>query len=136
MCYEICSCGKEGLAAHQLAQIECAAVKEIGEAYGFIPNLYISTHLNARHVLGETPTEVYFAHFTNKQLHELTSSKSIPSAATSILGFGLKFIPIPKKSIPQTDVDEAIKCFNRHFYLKVHYADDNAEEDKEAVKKL
>ncbi len=72
----------------------------------------------------------------NKQFHDLTSSKSIPSAATSILGFGLKFIPVPKKSIPQTNVNEAIKCFDCNFYLKVHSADDDAEEDKESVKKL
>jgi hypothetical protein len=87
-------------------------------------------------VLGETPTEVYSAHFTNEQFHDLTSSKSFPSAATSILGFGLKFIPVPKKSIRQTNVDEAIKCFDREFYLKVHFADDDAEEDKESVEKL
>ncbi len=127
---------EEGQAAHQLAQLERSAVKEIGEAYSFIPNLSISTHLNACHVLGKTPTEVYFAHFMNKQFHDLTSSKSIPSAATSILGFGLKFIPVPKKSIHQTDVDKASKHFDRDFYLKVHFADDNAEEDKESGKKL
>jgi hypothetical protein len=109
---------------------------KIGEAYGFVPNLSISNHLNAHHVLSKTPTEVYFAHFTNKLFHNLTSSKSIPSAATSILGFGLKFIPVPKKSIRQTDVNEAIKRFDRNFYLEVHFADDNVEEDEESVKKL
>ncbi len=111
-------------------------MKEIREAYGFVPNLSISNHLNARHVLGKTPTRVYFAHFTNKQFHNLTSGKSIPAATTSILGFGLKFIPVPKKSIRQDDVDKAIKCFNRDIYLKVNFADDDAEKDKEAVKKL
>jgi hypothetical protein len=119
--------------AHQLAQIERAAVKKIEEAYGFIPNLSISTHLNPRHVLGKTPMEVYFAHFPNKQFHDLTSSKSIPSAATSILGFGLKFIPVPKKSIRQTEVDEAIKRIDCDFYLKVHFANDDAEEDKDQL---
>jgi hypothetical protein len=111
-------------------------VKEIREAYGFVPNLSISNHLNARHVLSKTPTKVYFAHFTNKQFHDLTSGKSIPAAATSILGFGLKFIPVPKKSIRQDNVDKAIKRFDRNFYLKVHFANDDAKKDKEAVKKL
>jgi hypothetical protein len=83
--------------------------------YGFIPNQKISTHLNARHVLGDTPTEVYFAHFTNKHFHNLTTNKSIPTAASTILGFGLKFIPVPKKSIYQDDVDKAIKRFDRDF---------------------
>ncbi len=66
----------------------------------------------------------------------MTSGKSIPAAPTSILGFGLKFIPVPKKSIRQGDVDVAIKCFDRDFYLKVHFADDDAEKDEEAVEKL
>jgi hypothetical protein len=102
---------------------------------GFVPNLSISNHLT-HHVLGKTPTGEYFAHFTNKQFHDLTSGKSIPAAATSILGFGLKFIPVPKKSILQVNVNEAIKRFDRNFYLKVHFADDDLEKDEEAVEKL
>ncbi len=77
--------------------------------YRFIPNLAISTHLNACHVLGKTPTGVYFAHSTNKQFYDHTTKKIIPTAALTILGFGLKFIPIPKKSIHQDDIDKAIK---------------------------
>jgi hypothetical protein len=46
-------------------------------------------------VLGKTSMGVYFAHFTNKQFHDHTTKKIIPAAAT-VLGFGLKFIPIPK----------------------------------------
>jgi hypothetical protein len=60
-------------------------------------------------VLGKTPTGVYFVHFTNKQFHDHMTKKIIPAAASTILGFGLEFIPIPKKSIRQDDVDEAIK---------------------------
>ncbi len=71
--------------------------------YGFVPDPRISTHLNARHVLGDTPTGVYLSHFTNKKFHDLTTKKSIPAAAATVLGFGLKFIPIPKKSIKQDD---------------------------------
>jgi hypothetical protein len=112
-------------------------MRETRENYGFVPNLAISTHLNARHVLGETPTEAYFAHFTNKQFHDHTTKKIIPAAASTILGFGLKFIPVPKKSIHQDDVDEAIKRFNRDFYLKVFFADDEyTSEDDEPIEKL
>jgi hypothetical protein len=68
-------------------------------------------------VLGDTPTGVYLSHFTNKKFHDLTTKKSIPAAAATVLGFGLKFIPVPKKSIKQDDVDEAIKRFDRDFYL-------------------
>jgi hypothetical protein len=75
--------------------------------------------LNARHVLGKTPTGFHFAHFTNKQFHDHTTKKIIPAVASTVLGFGLKFIPIPKKSICQDDVDKAIKRFDCDFYLKV-----------------
>jgi hypothetical protein len=60
-------------------------------------------------VLGDTPTGVYFTHFTNKHFHNLTTKKSIPAAAATVLGFGLNFIPVPKKSIHQHDVNEAVK---------------------------
>jgi hypothetical protein len=55
------------------------------------------------------------------------AKKSIPAAAATVLGFCLKFIPVPKKSIYQDDIDNAIKQFDRDFYLKVHFADDNAD---------
>ena len=105
--------------------------------YGFVPDPRISTHLNARHVLGDTPTGVYLSHFTNKKFHDLTTKKSIPAAAATVLGFGLKFIPVPKKSIKQIDVDEAIKRFDRDFYLKVFFADsDDDSDDEDPIEKL
>ena len=105
--------------------------------YGFVPDPRISTHLNARHVLGDTPTGVYLSHFTNKKFHDLTTKKSIPAAAATVLGFGLKFIPVPKKSIKQEDVDEAIKRFDRDFYLKVFFADsDDDSDDEDPIEKL
>jgi len=106
--------------------------------YGFVPDPRISTHLNARHVLGDTPTGVYLSHFTNKKFHDLTTKKSIPAAAATVLGFGLKFIPVPKKSIKQDDVDEAIKRFDRDFYLKVFFADsdDDDDDDEDPIEKL
>jgi hypothetical protein len=116
-------------------QIKKQAARENRENFGFIPNVKISTHLNAHHVLGKTPTGVYFAHFTNKQFHDFTTKKIIPAAASTVLGFGLKFIPVPKKSIHQDDVNVAIKRFNQDFYLKVFFAnDDKTPEDEETIK--
>ncbi len=51
--------------------------------------------------------------------------------AATVLSFGLKFIPIPKKSIHQNNVDEAIKHLNQDFHLKVFFADDNKNSDDE-----
>jgi hypothetical protein len=100
---------EEGRQAPQLAQIDILATREIEKNYGFIPNTNISTHLNVHHVLGNTSTGVYFTHFTNKHFQDLTTKKSIPTTAATVLGFGLKFIPIPKKSIHQDDVNKAVK---------------------------
>jgi len=128
---------EEGHLAHQLAQIDNLATREILNNYGFIPDPKISTHLSAHHVLDDTPTGFYLSHFTNKKFHDLTTKKSIPAAAATVLGFGLKFIPVPKKSIKQDDVDEAIKRFDRDFYLKVFFADsDDDDDDEDPIKKL
>ncbi len=57
--------------------------------------------------------------------------------AVTVLSFGLKFIPVPKKSIHQDDVNKAIKQFDQDFYLKVSFTDDDANsDDKEQIKKL
>jgi hypothetical protein len=86
---------------------------------------------------GTTPTGVYFTQFTNKHFHDLTTKNSIPPAVATVLGFGLKFIPVPKKSIHQDDVDKAVKRFDQDFYLKVFFANNNANSNnEEPIKKL
>jgi hypothetical protein len=87
---------EEGHKAHKIAQITNQAMRDTCKNYGLIANLAISTHLSTHHVLGKTPMGVYFAHFTNKQFHDQPTKKIIPAAASTVLGFGLKFIPIPK----------------------------------------
>jgi hypothetical protein len=112
-------------------------MREVQGNYEFIPNPNISTHLNARHVLGDTPTGVYLSHFTNQHFHDLTNKKSIPTVAATVLGFGLKFIPVPKKSIHQNNVGKAIKRFDQDFYLKGFFANDDKNlDDKEPIEKL
>jgi hypothetical protein len=65
------------------------------------------------------------------------TKKSIPAAAATVLGLGLKFIPFPKKSICPDDIDEALKRFDGDFYLNVHFADDNVDSDnEEPIEKL
>jgi hypothetical protein len=83
------------------------AERETQESYGFLPP-EVSIHLNARHVLGNTSPDVYFSHFINKTFHDLTSGKSLPAAAQYLLGFGLKFIPVPKKLLRPIDIDQGI----------------------------
>ncbi len=85
-------------------------------------------------MLGDTSPDVYFSHFTNKTFHDLTPGKSLPAAATFLLGFGLRFIPIPKKSLQLKEIDEGINRFDRDMFLKIYFAGD--EEDDEPNMKL
>jgi hypothetical protein len=105
---------------------------------GMLPYVFLlGTQLTTTPQCPSKRHDVYFAHFTNKQFHLHTTKKIIPAATSTVLGFGLKFIPVPKKSICQDDVDEAIKQFDRDFYIKVFFADDNyTSEDNEPIKKL
>jgi hypothetical protein len=65
------------------------------------------------------------------------AKKSIPAAAVTVLGLGLKFIPVPKKPIPPDDINEALKQFDRDFYLNVHFTKDKVDSDnEEPIKKL
>jgi hypothetical protein len=67
--------------------------------------LSISTHLNARHVLGNTTPECYFHHSTNKTFHNLTYDRSLPAAAMSILGMEMNYIPTPSWTLSPDKVD-------------------------------
>jgi hypothetical protein len=71
---------------------------------------------------------LYFFHFTNKTFHDLTPGKSLPAAAAFLLGFGLKFIPVPKKPLGLREIDEGIDCFNRDIFVKIHFARDDKDD--------
>ena len=101
--------------------------REVAETYGFVLDLSTSTHLNARCVLGDTLPWIYFCHATNMAFHDLTDGKSIPYAASSVLGLGLKFIPTPPYSSGVPTVDIAFNHLKRDIGLKVWFV---AEEDK------
>ena len=125
---------EQGRTLHQLAQIDLALEREVRESFGFVPDLKTSIHLNAWHMLGDTSPDVYFSHFTNNIFHDLTSGKSLPAAAAFLLGSGLKFIPIPKRSLQLNEIDEGINRFDRDMFLKIHFAGDD--KDDEPYKKL
>ena len=114
---------------HQLAQIELEAEREVRELFGFLPDLKTSIHLNAHHVLGDTSPDVYFSHLPKKTFHDLTPDKSRPAAAGFLLGFGLKCMPIPKKSLWLNEIDEGIDCFHRDMFLKNYFAGDDKDDE-------
>ena len=85
-----------------------------------MPDLSLSTHLNTRHVLGNTLVKCYFGKVLNRAFHDLTTGKSVPPAAHEILGLSLKFIPTPEftttsavaaNNFARLERDVGLKCF-------------------------
>ena len=85
-----------------------------------MPDLSLSTHLNARHVLGNTLVKCYFGKVLNRAFHDLTTGKSVPPAAHEILGLSLKFILAPEftttsavaaYNVARLERDVGLKCF-------------------------
>jgi hypothetical protein len=72
----------------------------------------------------EIRPRMFTSHFTNKTFHDLTPGKFLPAAAAFLLGFGLKFIPLPKKSLRLREINEGIDRFDHDMFLKVHFAGD------------
>ncbi len=98
--------------------------------------LGISIHLSARHVLGNTTPECYFHHSTNKTFHNLTDSRSLPAAKTSILSMGMNIIPTPSWTPSPERVEHSIDHFKHNIGLKVHVAGDDSNYGLKKIKKL
>ena len=81
---------------NQNAQLDRKIDSRIHDLYNFVPDLSLSTHLNARKVLGNTNPRTYFARPHNLAFHDLTKQKNIHPSASQLLGLSLKFIPTPK----------------------------------------
>ena len=77
------------------AQLDALIEHEVASTHGFLPDLLISIHLNARKVLGSTTPGCYFPHPVNASCHDITETKSLPYSAKKVLGLGGKFIVTP-----------------------------------------
>ena len=73
-----------------------AAEWRVQSRFGFLPNLSLSIHINARELMGGTSPGCYFLKATNTAFHDLTTGESLPPATTTLLGLSLKFIPTPR----------------------------------------
>ena len=100
------------------------ADRYVVEDYGFLPNLALSIHLNARHVLGNTLSRCYCWKVLNKRFHDLTNGKFIPPAVHEILGLSLKFIPTPEYTTPTNHAFQSFDRLERDVGLKVLFAGD------------
>ena len=81
---------------NQNAQLDKKIYSRVHDLYNFVPNLSLSTHLNARKVLGDTEPRTYFSRPHNLAFHDLTKQKNTHPSASQLLGLSLKFIPTPK----------------------------------------
>jgi hypothetical protein len=91
-------------------------------SHGFLPALKLSTHMNARHVLGNTSPGCYFLRASNSTFHDLMSNQSLPTTAASLLGLGLKFIPTPGHSPSAEEISPSLDCIEQDIGLKTYFA--------------
>ena len=94
----------------------------MASTHGFLPNLLISIHLNAREVLGSTTPGCYFPHPVNASCHDITEAKSLPYSAKKVLGLGGKFIVTPSYTTAKCLMLDKLERLGRDVALKVHFA--------------
>jgi hypothetical protein len=99
-----------------------AAEWRVKSCIGFLPNLVLSIHKNARQVLGDMSPGCYLLKAANTAFHDLTKWKSLPPAASSLLGLGLKFIPTPRYSFSHSKVEPSLARIECDIGLKTFFA--------------
>ena len=117
-----------------LTQLEDDTKKQISSQCGFYPDPSLSTNINARHILGDTPIDSYFSRVQNLACHDLTLNQKVPKAATEVLGLGLKFIPTPSSLTTKSKAQASAREVTRNVLLKAFFA--GQEEDDEDIPKL
>jgi hypothetical protein len=106
---------------HRL-QLMRAAEWRVKSCIGFLPNLALSIHKNAQQVLGDMSPGCYLLKAANTALHDLTKRKSLPPAASSLLGLGHKFIPTPRHSSSCYEVEPSLAWIECDIGLKTFFA--------------
>jgi hypothetical protein len=99
-----------------------AAEWRVKSCIRFLPNLALSIHKNARQVLGDMSPGCYLLKAANTAFHDLTKWKSLPPAASSLLGLGLKFIPTPRHSSSLSKVESSLVWIECDIGLKTFFA--------------
>jgi hypothetical protein len=99
------------------------------DSYGFLPASHLSTHMNVRWALGDMSSGCYFLKASNSTFHDLTWDQALPPTAASLLGLGLKFIPMPKTLPSAVDITPSLNCIKRDINLKTFFAGWSDDED-------
>lgn len=114
---------------HELKQFIHNCNNRTTRKFGFIPNLNISVHMNARRALGQMHPHDYFSPITKLAFHDLTENNELPPETNLLLGLGLKFIPTPPINITQNELDHTFSRFERDIGLRVYFSGDDSEDD-------
>jgi hypothetical protein len=85
--------------------------------------------MNARRALGDMSSGCYFLKASNSTFHHLTRDQALPPTAASLLGLGLKFIPMPKMLPSAMDITPSLNCIERDINLKTFFARQSDDED-------
>jgi hypothetical protein len=104
------------------SQVMQAMEWRVEKSHGFLPALTLSTHLNARQVLGNTSPGCYFLRASNSTFHDLKNNHSLPPTAASLLELGLKFIPTPGLSPAAEEIAPSLDCIERDIGLKTYFS--------------
>ncbi len=115
--------------ANRHLQIVRAAEWRVRLCFGFLPNLALSIHKNARQVMGDTSLGCYFLKGSNNTFHDLTAGASLPPATASLLGLSLKFIPTPCYSPSKSDVVLSLDQIEHDIGLKTFFAGHSNDEE-------
>eukprot|EP00979_Chaetoceros_neogracilis_P001011 scaffold191_cov273-Chaetoceros_neogracile.AAC.26 len=84
--------------------------------YGFYPEIYLSTQLNAYNIIMSWPLELLQSRPSNLAFHNLCETVSVPKNIRSLLGLGTRFCPRPLGSSLDTvdlsrfDYDFSLRC--------------------------
>ena len=79
--------------------------------------------------MGGTSPGCYFLKAMNTAFHDLTEGKSLPPAASSLLGLSLKFIPTPRYAPSTTDVAPSFDRIERDIGLRTFFAGRDQEKE-------
>lgn len=112
---------------NRCTQLMRAAEWRVLSRYGFVPNLSLSVHRNAREIMGDTSPGCYFLKAMNTAFHDLTTGKSLPLATASLLGLSLKFILTPCCAPSATDLAPSFDYIERDIGLKTVFAGQDQE---------
>jgi hypothetical protein len=114
---------------HSCSQIVRAIEWRVMDSYGFLPASHLSTHMNARQALGDMSPGCYFLKASNSTFHDLTWDQALPLTAASLLGLGLKCIPMPKTLPSAADITPSLNSIIRDINLKTLFAGWSDDED-------